>query len=109
MIEAGIARVSRNYLRTMEIPLLEGREFRVDDTKKNRSVVIINQALAERYWPQQDAVGKRGRLDGDWATVIGISRTMNYYHLNESPVPFIDLPLYRDYRPSVTLHCRVVR
>jgi predicted lysophospholipase L1 biosynthesis ABC-type transport system permease subunit len=70
-------------------------------------VVIINQALAERYWPQQDAVGKRVRIDGDWATVIGIARTMNYYHLNESPVPFIYLPLYGDYVPSVTLHVRV--
>jgi predicted permease len=107
LIEAGIARVSPNYLRTMEIPLLEGREFRVDDTKKNRGVVIINQALAERYWPQQDAVGKRVRIDGDWTTVIGIARTMNYYHLNESPVPFIYLPLYGDYVPSVTLHVRV--
>jgi predicted permease len=107
LIEAGVARVSPNYFRTMEIPLLEGRDFRVEDTRKTQSVVIINQALADRYWPRQDAVGKRMGIDGGWATVIGIARTSNYNHLNEPPDPFIYQPLYRDYLPSVTLHLRV--
>ena len=109
LIEAGIARISPNYFRTMEIPLLEGRDFRVEDTRKTQSVVIINQALADRYWPRQDAVGKRMRIDGDWATVIAIARTSNYTRLNEQPDPFIYQPLYRDYLPSVTLHLRVSR
>lgn len=107
LIDAGVARVSPNYFRTMAIPLLEGRDFRVDDTKKTQSVVIINQALADRYWPRQDALGKRIRMDDDWATVIAIARTSNYTRLNEQPEPFIYQPLYRDYLPSVTLHLRV--
>ena len=107
MIEAGIARVSPGYFRTLEIPLLEGRDFRVEDTKKAPNVVIINQALAEHYWPQQEAVGKRMRVEGNWATVVGIARTSDYHRLNEKPAPFIYFPLYRDYLPSVTLYLRV--
>jgi predicted permease len=106
-IEAGIARVSPDYFRTMQIPLLEGRDFWIEDTKKTQNVVIVNQALTDRYWPGQDAVGKRMRVDGDWATVVGIARTTNYYRLNETPVAFIYRPLYRDYVPSATLHVRV--
>jgi predicted permease len=106
LIEAGVARVSPNYFQTLEIPLAEGRDFRVEDASHSQKVVIINQTLASRYWPNQDAVGKRMRIEGDWATVVGIVRTTNYYRLNEQPTAFIYLPFYGQYLPNPTLNVR---
>ncbi len=106
-ISAGVSRVSPDYFRTMKIPLLEGRDFTTQDSPKTQPVVIVNQELAERYWPRQDAVGKRLRIGDAWSTVIGIARTTDYYQLHEAPQPFIYFPLFQEYRPEMTLHVRV--
>jgi len=106
-IEAGIAHVSPGYLATMEIPLAEGRDFSFADRAGSAPVVIINQAVAVRYWPGQEAVGKRVRIEGKWATVIGVARTTHYYDLVEPPQAFIYLPLEQFYVPGVTLHVRL--
>ena len=106
-IEAGIAHVSPGYFATMEIPLVAGRDFSSQDSSDSQTVVIINQALADRYWRGQQAVGKRLRIEGKWATVIGVARTTHYYDLNEPPKTFIYLPLEQFYMSSVTLHLRV--
>jgi putative ABC transport system permease protein len=69
--------VSGDYFKTMGIRLTEGRLFEPSDRNENtQRVVVINQALAKRYW-QGNAVGRRlspGRVskDGDWFTVIGV-------------------------------------
>jgi putative ABC transport system permease protein len=51
--------ISRGYFQTMRIPLIEGREFTERDNADARGVVIINQAMASRYWPDEDPIGKR--------------------------------------------------
>ncbi|HUJ39989.1 MAG TPA: ABC transporter permease [Candidatus Acidoferrales bacterium] len=106
-VAAGIARVSPGYLATMEIPLEEGRDFSPADTEESAPVVIINRAVAARYWPGQEAVGKRLKIEGKWATVAGVARTTHYYDLVEPPRPFIYLPLEQFYTPGVTLHVRL--
>jgi ABC-type antimicrobial peptide transport system permease subunit len=69
-------------------------------------VVIINQAVAERYWPHQDPVGKQIKVEQKTAVVAGVVRTTHYYQLNEKPRPFIYLPLYQFYSGSAVLHVR---
>jgi ABC-type antimicrobial peptide transport system permease subunit len=69
-------------------------------------VVIINQALAGKYWPNKNPIGKRIRVEGKWAIVIGEARTTRYQDLNERPQPFLYLPLYQFYSSSVILHVR---
>jgi predicted permease len=105
-VEVGINIVSPGYFSVMEIPLLRGRDFSPADSAKSERVVIINQALTERYWHNQDALGKRMKIEGGWATVIGIARTSQYYDLNEKPEPFIYLPLYQVYSSTAVLHVR---
>ncbi len=105
-VEAGVNIVSPGYFSVMEIPILRGRDFSAADSIKSRKVVVINQALADRYWHDQDAVGKRMKIEGGWATVIGIVRTSRYYDLNEQPRPFVYLPLYQSYSPTAILHVR---
>jgi putative ABC transport system permease protein len=62
------------YFATMRIPLLRGRDFTAHDDASAPRVVIVNQTMARRYWPQTDALGKRIRMGGAWYTVTGISK-----------------------------------
>jgi len=107
-IEAGIAHVSPGYFATMGLAILRGRDFAPQDSADAQPVVIINEALAQRYWPGRDPLGKRMKIAGKWATVVGVARTTNYYDLNEPPQPFIYLPLYQFYASGVTIHVRTV-
>jgi putative ABC transport system permease protein len=51
--------VSEDYFQTMRIPLVKGRYFDARDTEANGHVVVIDEALARKYWPDEDPVGKR--------------------------------------------------
>jgi len=105
-VSAGVARVSPGYLATVGIPLLGGRDFSAHDSADSQVVVVINEALADRYWPKQNPIGKRMRIEGKWAVVIGEARTTHYYDLNEEPRPFIYLSLFQFYSSGVILHVR---
>jgi len=81
-------RILPNYFRTMGIPLLQGREFDDRDTGGKPDVVIINQRLAKRYWPNEDGVGKRIRVgtEGEpWLTVVGVVGNVNHTGLDSEP------------------------
>jgi putative ABC transport system permease protein len=62
------------FFRTMRIPLIKGRDFTQFDTAASPPVVIINQAMAARYWPDADPVGRRMRLGPlyPWKTIVGV-------------------------------------
>jgi predicted permease len=66
-----------DYFRSIGIPFLAGRSIGEADDKKAPNVVVINDSMARRYWPNQNAIGKRisfsdNPKDTDWFTVIGI-------------------------------------
>jgi predicted permease len=68
-------RVTPDYFATFGIPLLRGRTFTAADRDSAPLVVVISEATARRFWPNQDAIGRRIRLTdatGPEATVIGI-------------------------------------
>jgi putative ABC transport system permease protein len=75
---AGYDVVTPGYFATMRIPLREGRDFSWSDTPQTQPVVIINEAMARTYWPQEDPLGKRirqGSLDDKqlpWLTIAGV-------------------------------------
>jgi predicted permease len=101
------ADVGPNYFRTMQIPLLAGRDFTSQDTDASQPVAIINQVLADRYWPRQNAIGKWLDAEGQRFTVVGIARTGHYDRLDETPQPFFYLPMFQDYSHDATIHARV--
>jgi predicted permease len=75
--EANFRIVSNSYFRTMQIPILQGREFTSHDSAKGQPVVAVNQAFAARVWPGEDAVGKRLRFSGPledrpWRVVVAV-------------------------------------
>ena len=101
------ASVGPNHLRTMRIPIMAGRDFTEQDTVKSQLVAIVNQEFANRYWPGQDAIGKRFNEDGRWFNVVGVARNGKYRRLVYPPEPVFFVPLYQSYRDLVTIHARV--
>lgn len=73
--EVDVRAISTGYLRSMHIPLIRGRDFNDDDTADRPGVILISEAMARRFWPGEDAIGKHLTL---WFTrdkvreVVGI-------------------------------------
>jgi predicted permease len=100
--------VSPGYFDTLNIPLVRGRDFVSTDAPGAPQVVVINEVMAERFWPGEDAIGKRFKFfgDKDYTTVIGIARNSKYNAVAEEPTPYIYQPLKQNYTPAATLHVR---
>ena len=84
--------ISPGYFNTMQIPILEGRDFDDRDQQKTQRVVIVNQRMAQTLWPGESAVGKRiflGADSRDPFEVVGVVKTGKYRTLAEDPKPFI--------------------
>ena len=98
--------VSPGYLETLNVPLLRGRDFTQDDAGAAPKVVIVNETMAARFWPGEDALGRRFRFfgDQDFTTVIGVARDAKYNAVAEDPTPFIYQPLRQNYSPAAVLH-----
>ncbi len=98
------AMVDEHYFDTMGLSLIEGRRFRETDAADAPEVAIVNQRLAEHYWPGQDPVGKRFRMNdsaGPWVEVVGLAKDSKYVFLAEAPIEFVYLP-YRQ-RPQASM------
>jgi len=83
--------VSPGYFRTMQIPLVEGRDFDERDTTKTKRVIVVNQRMVEMLWPGEGAVGKKifiGTDGKDPLEVVGVVKTGKYRNLAEDPKPF---------------------
>jgi putative ABC transport system permease protein len=83
--------VSANYFKTMQIPILEGRDFDDRDQPKTQRVVIVNQKMAEMLWPGESPVGKRIQIGVEGPSlweVVGVVKTGKYRTLAEDPKPF---------------------
>jgi putative ABC transport system permease protein len=78
-----------NYFETVGIPLLKGRVFGNQDQANTPLVVVINRTMAERFWPNQDPLGKQVKLaeDGSTASVIGVVGDAKHYQLEEEQRP----------------------
>jgi len=83
--------VTPEFFRTMRMPVRQGRTFDDRDTAGVTPVVVVSEALARRYWPGQDAVGKRIRTPmpsppytATWMTVVGVTAPARYRELQAS-------------------------
>jgi predicted permease len=88
--------VGNGYFDTLRIPLLRGRAFDLHDTADAPNVVIINEAMAEKFWPGRDAIGAHVEIrtpKPETAEVIGIARNAKYRSFDEQSWPFIYRPL----------------
>jgi putative ABC transport system permease protein len=96
-------RVTPQFFSTLGIPLLKGRDFTPDDHAQAPGVVIISEALARRYWPGEDPIGKRLRETGSenpWLSIVGVAADVKYRGLPQNPnadpdvyFPLLQFPL----------------
>lgn len=101
--------VSPGYFQTMSMPLLAGRDFTDADGKDAPLVAVINQKMAEQFWPKEDPIGKRfAKKDGDQKpiTVVGVVQNAKYKGITEAPLPFFYLPLDQVYLGFRTIQVR---
>jgi putative ABC transport system permease protein len=91
--------VSSDYFKVLKTPLLRGRFFIESDNADAPLVVIINDALAKKYWPGEEALGKRitfsdpRKPDVKWLTIVGIVRSIRHRGLDVDPAPEYYVPL----------------
>src|SRR5208337_1877627 len=98
--------VSDGYFHTLGVPLVEGREFAAPDRADSPRVVIVNELFARKYYPHQDAIGKRLRLnsaEGPFAEIVGVAKQSKYVFTVEPPMDYLYLPLAQNPTPGMTL------
>jgi predicted permease len=97
--------VGPKFLETLGIPLMRGRAFSESDQPNTPAVVIVNETMAKRFWPDQDAVGKRFKFFGQnyFSLVVGVAKDSKYNFIGEGPTPYIYQPLSQAYQPQVSL------
>ena len=100
-LRAEIIRISPDYFRVMQTPLVEGRFFTEDDENGKLPVAIIDEATARRYWPDRNPVGRRLRMRLrvglsntalPWITVAGVVRNIKHDGLDVDGVPHVYVP-----------------
>jgi len=103
--------ITPDYFRVLKTPLLRGRLFTESDNIDAPGAVIINDVLAKKYWPSEDALGKRITLDDPrknpkWLTIVGIVRSVRHRGLDVGPQPEYYLPLAQGAERTMVLTVR---
>ncbi len=99
--------VTADYFQTMKIPILRGRTFTKEEDEQGKPVVLIDENLARRFWPNQDAVGKHIAYDGPiWHEVIGIVPEVRTFGSEDKPLIRIYTPSGRNPQPNPMLLIR---
>lgn len=99
-----------DYFKTMGMTLVAGREFTDQDKEGAPRTVIVNETLARRYWPSQEAVGKHISIGGDNGRiqfeVVGVVKDATAYIFQKDSEPFFYRPLRQSPSPGMALHVR---
>jgi predicted permease len=102
--------VSAGYFETAGVAIEEGRAFTSVDRPETRHVAIVNEKLAQDYWPGDDALGRRVQLPGEHEKreIVGIARTANYSSWGEPPQRCVYVPMEQNHLPAMTLYVRSI-
>jgi predicted permease len=101
--------IDPGYLRTMRVPLMRGRDFRDSDNEKALPVAIVNQAMANHFWPNQDPIGKRFSLKGaagPFIEVVGVAHDGQYFFLSPDSYPYFYVPFAQNPSAFAALQLR---
>jgi len=98
--------VGPDYLVTMGIPLVSGREFTRADDEKAALVAVVNETMAARYWRGRNPIGERVQVKGRWMQVVGMAKDSKYQSVREAPKPFFYVPLRQNFARGAGLYIR---
>jgi putative ABC transport system permease protein len=106
-----ISVVGSQYLETLGIALLRGRTLSDRDQPNTPMAVVINEAMAKRFWPDQEAIGKRFKFFGQdfFNEVVGIARNSKYNFIGEDETPFIYQATTQVYQPQLSLFVKAAQ
>jgi putative ABC transport system permease protein len=114
MLNGDLEVVAGDYFQTLKVSLVRGRTFNERDTKDSPRVIIIDQAMAEQYFPGEDPIGKRLGVDAGndnegsvMSEIVGVVAKMRFHAVDEmAPLPVIYCSLGQAQRTSLTLFVR---
>jgi putative ABC transport system permease protein len=114
MLSADLEVITGDYFATFKVPLIRGRTFNERDTKDSPRVIIIDQAMAEQYFPGEDAIGKRigvdaGNDEEGWvmSEIVGVVARMRFHAIDEmAPLPVIYCSMAQAQRTTLDLFVR---
>jgi len=101
------------YFSTLEIPILDGRDFTERDSRDSERVAIVNRELADKYWPGVRPVGKRLKLgslgnSNPWLTVVGVADNVHHFSLEDAARRELYLPYSQAAWPVMTVVAKTV-
>ena len=100
------AAVTPNYFHTMRIPIITGREFTPQDDDHSQPVAIVDQTMANIYWPGQTALGHELRIQNRRCMIVGVVRNSRHHRMNEAREPIVYLSLYQFPQRQSFIHVR---
>jgi putative ABC transport system permease protein len=108
-LSANYSTVGHDYFQAMSTAIVEGRAFTEFDDQKAPGVVIVNETLARRFWPNESPLGKRlqlGSAKSPYRQVVGVARDGKYFLMGEPPTEYLFVPLSQNYNGKMTLIAR---
>ena len=106
-----ISVVGSQYLETVGIALVRGRTLSERDQPNTPNAVVINETMAKRFWPDQDAIGRRFKFFGQdfFNEVVGIAKDSKYNFIGEEETPFIYQATTQVYQPQLSLFVKAAQ
>ena len=92
--------ISTDYFKTMDIPMLQGRLFTDADDQNTQFVAIVNEAMAKKYWPNQDPIGRHFKIGADpnhSIAVVGVAKDSRYSGMTGEIQPYFYVPFLQHY------------
>jgi putative ABC transport system permease protein len=88
--------ITPGYFEAMDIPIVRGRGFAPSDREGTREVIVINEVLADRHWPNEDPVGREIVTSSGSSEIVGVAANTGVASPNPSERPMVYFPIYQD-------------
>jgi len=92
--------IGPDYFATMQIPLVAGRDFRLDDDSAHTPAMIVNETFVRQYLHGGSALGLKVKGWGKWFTIVGVVKDVKTYRLTDPPTPYFYVAARQVYRPE---------
>lgn len=94
--------VTANFLNTMGTPVIRGRGFEARDEIAGANAVLINERMAQRFWPGADPLGRTIQTNGKLRTIVGVVKNAPINAVGEIPEPYLYLSYWANFEEEVT-------
>lgn len=101
--------IGPQFLATMGIPLVSGREFTRADNDTAPLVAVVDETMAAQFWHGVDPIGRRVQVKGRWMQIVGVARNAKYRNLLETPKPFFYVALRQNFSATTALQIRTAQ